>query len=568
MTVVQNVVRNAAGVPQARARVTIRLVAGDGATDAGYTSDGTVVGPYTAVSGSDGSWQVDLPANSTITPANTYYQVTERPVGGSAYVHGVVVPASGGPVELVDVLAEEPPTPDSPSASRTYVDTELSTHAAAAVSVHGLDSLGRIAPAATSRRGGLPQIMSLITGTEDETLSQVNCTITADTVDYKIGGRAWKFTMSGAVTANSVMSAPIPPAASGLLAFPPAQAVCMWLYCPDASKIDWAGVELSLNSGNTALWINTTLTAPAITLANGWNLIRLKTANGLEAVQASWGNINRIRVYVDTNAATSVTVGHVWLECPEKARMIFVLDRGYKTFVTSGALARLRAAGVPVTWAIDVEKLGANVGQTAEAVTEADIAGFAAEGDSISFHGFTANPTATMTSAEVRVDTIKCIKWLQARGYAGRMWRAAWVQDTAANSSAVQGLLLGQAQSSMPSVRLGTWPPINPHNMERWNFYGRTTTEVDTHFTLLQKTHGLTVTYNHGIHADGGNDATPAEFDYWMDKVEAALSAGWLEATTFEALWLESGGDFGTVGNAPVARYTDSTGAVASKLAL
>lgn len=429
------------------------------------------------------------------------------------------------------------------------------------------DTLGRVSPAVTSRRGAHPRIMSLICGTEDETLGQANCTITADTTNYKIAGRAWKMTMSGAVTATAVLSAPIPPAASGLLAFPPAQAVCMWLYCPDASKIDWAGVELSLNAGNTALWFNTTLTAPAQTLVNGWNLVRLKTANGLEVVQASWGNLNRVRVYVDTNAATTATIGHVWLECPERARMIFVLDRGYRTFATNG-LARMRAAGIPATWAVDVEKLGANVGQVAEAVTEADIATYAAAGDSISFHGFTALPTATMTAAEARVDTIKCIKWLQARGYAGRMWRAAWVQDTAANSAAVRDLLLGQAQSSMPSVRLGCWPPIDLHNMERWNFYARTTTEVDTHFMLLEKTHGLTITYNHGIHAAGGNDATPAEFDYWMTKVEAALDAGWLEATTFEGLWLESGGSFGTVGNDTTAVYTDAAAGVATKRVL
>lgn len=429
-----------------------------------------------------------------------------------------------------------------------------------------LDALGRLNPVATARRSALPASMSLVTGTDDESPGQASCVITADTTNTRIGSRAWLMTMSAAVTAYAVFS-PVSPATSGLLPFPPAQAFCMWIYLPDVTKVSSVGIELSLNSGNTVTWSGGSTTTPGMTLVNGWNLIRVKTVNGLQ-VLSTWGNLNRVRVYVVTTAATTATVGHVWLECPEKARLILVLDRGYKSFVTSGALARVRRAGVPVTWALDVTLLGTQAGTGVEVVTEADIAGYAALGDSISFHSWDGTPTASKTAAEIRADTVKCIKWLQARGYAGRMWRAAWTQNLATNYTAAIPYVVGMSQSSVPSVKLGIWPPRDIYNIERWEFYAKTPSEVDIHFDLWQKTHGLDVVYNHGINAAGGNDATPAEFDYWMTLVEQALTDGWLEAVTFEQLWLESGGDFGNVGADPVARFTDGTGSLTTKRVL
>jgi hypothetical protein len=429
-----------------------------------------------------------------------------------------------------------------------------------------LDALNRLNPTTTARRGGLPRIMSLITGTEDETPAQASCVITADTTNTRYGSRAWLMTMAGAVTAYAVFS-PVPPATSGLLPFPPAQALCMWIYLPDVTKISYVGVELSQNSGNTVLWSGGSNTVPVTTLVNGWTLVRVKTVNGLQAL-STWGNLNRVRVYVVTTAATTATIGHVWLECPEKARLILVLDRGYKSFVTSGALARMRRAGVPVTWALDITLLGTNAGTATEVVSEADIASYAALGDSISFHSWDGTVTSSKTVAEVRTDTLKCIKWLQSRGYNGRIWRAAWTQNLATNYTAAIPYVVGMSQSSVPAVKLGTWPPRDIFNIERWEFYQKTTSEVDIHFDLWQKTYGLDVVYNHGVNTAGGNDATPAEFDYWMTKVEQALTDGWLEAVTFEQLWLESGGDFGNVGGDPVTRYTDSLGAVTTKRVL
>ena len=424
---------------------------------------------------------------------------------------------------------------------------------------------------ATDHPGTLP----LVTGSDDEAFAVQFCTVSADTVNYRMGGRAHKITTTGAVTNAAVVLTPIPPAASGLLNIRPAQAMCAWVYVEDHTKITNVQVELSQDAGNTVFWGRSNISAPAQPLVTGWNLLRWKLVEGLPA---AWTGLtaNRFRFFLTTNAATTLTLGHVYLETPAKARIIYVADRGYRSFVVNG-LPRLRAAGVPITWALDILKLGDHAGEYpngaapyADAVTESDVAEFAAAGDSISFHGWTGDPTASMTAAQVRSDTALCIKWLAARGYAGRMWRAAWVQNTAAQHAAVNDYVLGQAMwdQATHSVKLDIWPPRDMQNIARWEFYGKSDANIDNQFALLKKTHGLMVVYNHGIGTGYAYDATAAEFDRFMDNLEEGIAAGWLEATTFEQLFAESGGRFVTAAGATFAEYVDPTGATVRKALL
>lgn len=435
---------------------------------------------------------------------------------------------------------------------------------------------GQVSPKALMRKGDAPQILSLITGTEDETLAVVNCTVSADTANYKLGSRAWKVTTAGAVANANVVLTPIPPSTSGPVKIRPAQAVCLWVYIEDVTKVTNVQIDISQDSGNTIFWTRSNTSAPVQPLVNGWNLLRWKMAEGLPA-GFTGTTANRVRVYTTTTAATSITIGHLYLETPPKARMIFVADRGYKSFVVNG-LPALRAAGVPVTWALDILKLGDHAGQFpngptayAESINEADVAQFAAEGDSISFHGFTANPTAAMSEADIRKDTVQCLKWLQARGYRGRMWRAAWVQNQATNHLAADPYVIGQATWDVTkhSVALDCWPPRDMQNIARWEFYGKANLGViDNQFGILKRTHGLMVVYNHGVGTGYSGDATQVEFDRFMQNVNTGISEGWLEATTFEALFAESGGTFQTLNGATVATYTDRDGNRVTKTAL
>lgn len=110
MTVVESVVRDPAGAPVAKAKVIVQLYTGSPVP--GFTSSATVDGSLTITAGTDGSWTADLTPNSTITPTNTHYRITEVVAPGVQYRYAIIVPADPGPYKVLDVLATAPPAPD------------------------------------------------------------------------------------------------------------------------------------------------------------------------------------------------------------------------------------------------------------------------------------------------------------------------------------------------------------------------------------------------------------------------------------------------------------------------
>lgn len=107
MTSVTNTIKDPAGTPLANATIRITLITGS--TSPGYTATGEVQGTYSLSTDNTGTWTADLTPNATITPANTYYKVTEGP--GNQAVSNIVVPASGGPYLLGSILVVPPTTP-------------------------------------------------------------------------------------------------------------------------------------------------------------------------------------------------------------------------------------------------------------------------------------------------------------------------------------------------------------------------------------------------------------------------------------------------------------------------
>lgn len=401
-------------------------------------------------------------------------------------------------------------------------------------------------------------VVTLMSCQVDETYILTNCTTAADTVNFKLGDRGLKVTTTAAVTAT-VIQDPVGP--TDPLIMPPASTISLWVYVPDVTKVTSVGAEIYTDSAltTTKRWSRTATQAQ---LVNGWNLLRWSATAGLTDL-TSWGTIYRTRILVTTNAATDVTIGHLWTDCPPKAQILFIEDRGYKTFKDVG-LPDLRALNIPVTWALDPATHGTSVGTKAEVITDADVAEFAKMGDSISFHSWDGSVTSTMTADQIRTDTLKAIRWLQQRGHAGRMWRAAWTQNNAPQHAAAQPYVLAYATPSSVAG-LSTWPPTDRWNISRWSVHGRTTTDTDTIFTNLKSTRQVLVCYTHGIHADGNTDATPAEWSYFIGKVKAGLAEGWLEGVTFEDLHARSGGTFRAGYGRAQAEYLDETGSVVRK---
>lgn len=421
-------------------------------------------------------------------------------------------------------------------------------------------------PLATAQRGAAPRILTLAVGTEDETAQgyMTKGTIAADTDNYRYGGRGWKITNNpGETYFKWVLNKPAPGATTPL-ATPAWQAMCMWVYIYDATKVTNLQVNIyhSADLSATYRWLWAANTAPTTTLVTGWNFIRIPASFSSNNPTR---NIYQVELLVGVNADdASVTIGHWYLECPSKARFILTADRGYQTFYAN-IYPEMKARNWPVTFAVDCMLFGTGSGITS-VMSLADMKTCAAEnGNSISFHGWDGSPTSAMTEAQLRTDTLRSIKFLQREfpNSLGRFWRAAFVQNSAAQRAAVYDYLLAAAAGGADNLGPTMWPPNNWYHIRRWSLDNyKTLGNIADLFTQAQATH---LTYNVFVH---GYDSTTPGWDVdstrwalFRDSLDAAVAAGWAEVVTFEQLFLESGGTFSTSGGATVAEYTDATGA-------
>ncbi|HEY1820409.1 MAG TPA: hypothetical protein VGG83_10800 [Trebonia sp.] len=121
MPIVQSAATDAGSNALANIAVRITLMTGTPGVP-GYLADADIISATSVTTAQDGAWSATLTGNSEITPANTYYQVLE----GNA-VSNIVVPASGGPYSLIELLVT-PPTPAAagigPMVDIPQMDTE------------------------------------------------------------------------------------------------------------------------------------------------------------------------------------------------------------------------------------------------------------------------------------------------------------------------------------------------------------------------------------------------------------------------------------------------------------
>ena len=477
---------------------------------------------------------------------------------------------------MSDVIAElaDPEAPVG-AAARSAIATDAADPetvvGAALTATVGVGIERAVAPVAS--RGHMPRIVSLIAGSVDEVPIISNGTVTADTVNTKIGGHAWKVTTSGAATPVFSLD-PIPggdPFVAG-----PMQAVCAWVYVPDATKITDIGLYLYHDAALTTgqRWLKGFSTNPMQTVVTGWNFIRIE-ANFSTAMRdlvntVDWGTLYRVAISATCNAATDFTIGHMWAEVPQKAKLLLIADRPYKSYYDIG-YPMMKALGVPTTFAIDCTLLGSLPGTINEAMTEAQVLEVAAEnGNSISLHGWDGTATSAMTAAQLLADQMKGTRQLQKYGAEGRMWRASWVQQLATNAAAVHPYLLGCATSTGRTNPIA-WPARDMYEIPRATVdRSISTADIDARFAWLQKTHQMEVCFIHRINNDAGDSfgCSVELWDYYVSKVEQGIEEGWLEGVTFEQLYYDVGGTFGTAGGSTIARYPQPDGTIVTRQVL
>jgi len=378
-------------------------------------------------------------------------------------------------------------------------------------------------------RSWTPHTITLIGGQDDEAPGATACTIVADPVNYKVGDRGWQMQIASATTAWLFLD---PPGTDDPLVFSTASAIGLWVYLEDVTKITSVTVALFSDAGLAVS--GATSWTPATGLVTGWNYLRRAAVS---LTLTGWGTCYRVRILVVTTAATNATIGHVWLEQQPKAQMIFIADGPYDTFYTLGYPA-LAALDIPVTFACAPALFGTGTGADLRMSAAQIAAAAGVNRNSIGIHSYDGTATASMTAAQIRADFMKALKWIQRRGYSRPLWRAAWVQNSATNASAIQNLVMAYATALGASGSAGAWPPVNKWDIQRYGLHGTNGADaaLDTLFTSLQTTRGCLACYTHGIDARGVNDMVPAQWAYFLGKVTAAIAAGWLEGTTFEEL--------------------------------
>lgn len=409
------------------------------------------------------------------------------------------------------------------------------------------------------------RIVTLIGGGPDESpTNYAGQTVTVDTTNYKLGQRAWKVTQTSGTTAKLVVPLPLGTINPGKIA-----TVSAWVWLEDATKVTAVTLYVPTVGGTWSRGHTGTgsshNTKPLVT---GWNLIRITASSvGQAAADYLSSGITHGQVQITTNAFTSFTVGHMYVETPKKASIILVNDWGNSEFLRLG-YPDCKARRIPVTWGLKTTLLGTGTVPD-RLITWADVATLASDGNenAIAFHSYDGTATSGMTADQAAADTIKAIKNLEVHGYKHPLWRPSWVQNLATNPQTAYQYLLGCAMSN-DSYGMISWPPPDRYMMRRRPIHDSPTATIDADFALLKSTNGLGIFYTHGIDPAGAtNHSTPEEWAYWLSKVDQGISEGWLECVTFEQLWARDGGRVRKTFGDHRAEYLDHDGnAVAQRL--
>ena len=308
------------------------------------------------------------------------------------------------------------------------------------------------------------------------------------------------------------------------------------VYIPDVSKIN--KIELRLTTYIDANQ-NVTLTKTAAELKTGWNYIRFATQN---ASLIQWGECSMVRILTYTTEPTTLYFADIMQVKPAKAKVIFVDDHAYSDFKIN-AYPQLKAAGIPVTWAIQPGRPGQEITGAGNLLSVEEMDELATDPYSeFSFHSYNGANTNTMTADELKSDCQKSISFLRKNGLLPKnFWRAAWKNNDAPAARECDALIDGGAYYGIFGG-LETFPFTNKYNILRYSIHNRSTSDIDNVFNILKRTHCTVVFYTHGYItvAEGTTNTTihvtNYEFDYFMSKLYEGINEGWIEGTTFDRL--------------------------------
>lgn len=303
----------------------------------------------------------------------------------------------------------------------------------------------------------------------------------------------------------------------------------LMVYVEDITKV----TNFSLSIVGTS-WVRS-----GIPTKNGWNVIRYQTSAGNIT---TWDTAVSFGLTAYASKGTAYNIANLFAIRHNKARILFVNDHGYHRFKEL-AYPQLKARGIPTTWAINPSRLGYSpIGQSESILTQADIEELAKDPYSeFSFH--TLDPskktTESMTAEELRAETHEAMHYLKKNGAMPRyFWRAAFVGNKAPFASKIQDMMEAYA-SPTEGGGIELFPFRDRYNINRVAIHGRDNAYFDTTFDTLKKCRPVYVCYTHGLDESAGIHIDQATFDYFLSKIDVAISEGWIEGTTYSKLRAE-----------------------------
>ena len=300
----------------------------------------------------------------------------------------------------------------------------------------------------------------------------------------------------------------------------------LYIYIPDAVNI--TGCRLRLP--------DCSFTKTHTGLSEGWNKIRF-TSEGAGSWDGSAANTQiRVLVYHTSGLTANVYIGGLVQVKPDYANIIVIADGPYYTMYTD-AYPQLKSLGIPVVWAIDPTLLDDNDEVNRTLINMNELETLAYDGLSeFSFHSYDGTLMSTATAEQALKDTLCNIRFLQQHGLqSDRIWRAAWLQNDCDDPSLANQLLDASA-SYDGTAGLVDFPFPDKYNIPRYGLNNsRDTAFFDTLFDKLEDRRATVLVYFHGI-SNEAKDLSSTLLTYFINKLSTAISAGYLNPTTYSRL--------------------------------
>lgn len=321
------------------------------------------------------------------------------------------------------------------------------------------------------------------------------------------------------------------------------QDILVPIYVSDVSKVTEIDLFVYLdNSYDSAM--SKGFAVPDI--KTGWNYLRMTTPYFYKGGYANyWNTSTKAKIRITANSDVIVCIGDFAFCYPDKAKMIFVEDHSYSNF-KNVAYPQLKALGIPVTWGLKIDMLGAGVEYASSIITMDDVNELAVdEMSEINFHSWHGEATETMTELQTAEQTLKCRNWLASHGLWHTPYRSAWVQNRAPHAVAVAKKYLKYSPTYANKTEVASvFPFEDNYDIPRFTLHGQNNSAIDLIFNTIKNTHGVFCCYTHDLSDQIPTDGTSSihintvEWNYFMGKVNEGITEGWLEGTTIG--WLDN----------------------------